>query len=74
MSVTAQNSNKHVKLFPEVVFSGHSFVCAKCTVLSDIATISPLTNTSDGTMFENLPLMYNNLLLLPLNIISYSVA
>ena len=53
------------------VRSSHSFVqivCPKCTVLSDIATISPLTNASNGTMVEDLPLKYNNLLLLPLNI------
>ena len=60
------------------VMSSQSFVqivCPKCTVLSDIATISPLTKTSDGTMVEDQPLKYNNLFLTPIkyNIILSSI-
>ena len=49
-------------------------VCPKCTALSEIFTNSPLTIIPDSTPLENLPLKNNNLLLLPLKIISNSEA
>ena len=49
-------------------------VCPKCTALSEILTNSPLTIIPDSIPLENLPLKNNNLLLLPLKIISNSEA
>ena len=64
-------------LLAAMVMSSRSFVqivCLKCTALPEIAAISLLTITSDSTMVEDQSLKYNNLLLLPLNIISYPAA
>ena len=49
-------------------------ICPKCTALSEILTISPLTIIPDSISLESLTLKNNNLLLLPLKSISNSEA
>ena len=49
-------------------------VCPKCTALSEIFTISPLTIIPDSIPLQKFPLKNNNLLLLPLKSISNSEA
>ena len=80
MYVIAKLAMKRFKLFQELIFAEkvlHSrfnvvLECHKCVVLSDIVTISSLHNPCElGTVTEELSLKYNNLLLFPLNIISY---